>query len=61
MRSDGNCHLFWEDVKQKATKLDVDPPKLSMKRRAPTKTAKFFGEKAAPEYAIDVISHYRRI
>ena len=61
MRSDGNCHLFWEDVKQKATKLDVNPPKLSMKKRVPTKIAELFGEKAAREYASDVISHYRRI
>ena len=37
MRLDENCHLFWEDVKQKAAKLDVDAPKLSRKRRAPTR------------------------
>ena len=38
MRTDENCHLFWEDVKQKATKLDVDATKLSRKRRALTRT-----------------------
>ena len=27
MRTDENCHLFWEDVKQKASKLDIDAPK----------------------------------
>ena len=61
MRLDENCHLFWEGVKQKATKLDVDAPKLSRKRRAPTRRKKFFGGKAAPEYANDVISDYSRI
>ena len=60
MRTDKNCHLFWEDMEQKATKLDVDAPKLSRKRRAPTRIEEFFGGKAAPEYAND-ISHCRRI
>ena len=31
MRTDENYHLFWEKVKQKTTKLDVDTPKLSRK------------------------------
>ena len=53
MRTDKNCHLFWENVKQKATKLD--------KRRIPTRIEELFGGKAAPEYANDVISHYHRI
>ena len=61
MRTDENCHQFWEDVKQKATKLDVDAPKLSRKRRALTRIEEFFGGKAAPEYANDAISQYRRI
>ena len=61
MRAGENCHLFWEDVKQKGTELDVDAPKLSSKRRAPTRIEEFFGEKAAPEYACEVFSHYRRI
>ena len=54
MRTDENCHLFCEDVKQKATKLDVDAPKLYRKRRAPTRIEEFFGGKAAPKYANDV-------
>ena len=49
MRTDENCHLFWEDVKQKTAKLDVDAPKLSRKRRAPTRILEFFG---TPEYAM---------
>ena len=61
MRIDENDHLFWEDVKQKATKLDVDAPKLSRKRRAPTRIEEFFAGKSAPEYVNDVISHYGRI
>ena len=61
MRTDENCHLFWEDVKQKATKLDVDTPKLSKKRRAPARIEEVLGGKAAPEYANDVISDHRRI
>ena len=44
----------------KATKLDADAPKVSRKRRAPTRTEELFGGKAAPEYSDDVISHYRR-
>ena len=59
MRTDGNCHLFWEDEKQKATKLDVDAPKLSGKRRASTKIREFFGGKTALKYTNDVTSHYR--
>ena len=54
-------HLLWEYLKQKATKLDVDGPKLSRKRRALTRIEEFFCGKAAPEYANDVISHYCRI
>ena len=46
MRTDENCHLFWEDMKQKATKLDVDAPELFRKRRA--RIEEFFGGKAAP-------------
>ena len=61
MKTDENCHLLWEYVKQKATKLDVDAPKLSRKRRAPTRIEEFFCGKAAPEYANDVTSHYCRI
>ena len=61
MRTDENCHLFWEDVTQKATQLDVDAPEWSRKRRAPTRIEEFFGGKAAPEYANHVICHYRRI
>ena len=61
MGTDENCHLFWEVVKQKATKLDVDAPKLSRKRRSTTRMEEFFGRKAAPENANDVMSHYRRI
>ena len=61
MRTDKNYHLFWEDVKQEATKLDIDAPKLSRKRRASTRIEEFFGGKAAPEYANDVISLYGRI
>ena len=34
---------------------------MSRKRRAPTRIVEFFGGKRAPEYANDVISHYRRI
>ena len=61
MKTDGNCYLFLKNVKQKATKLDVDTPKLSRKRRAPTWLAEFFGGKAAPEYVNDVFSQYHRI
>ena len=61
MRTDENYHLFLEDLKQKTTKLDVDAPKLSRKRRAPTIIEEFFVGKAAPEYVNDVISHYRGI
>ena len=43
------------------TELDVDAPKLSRKRRAPARIKEFFGGKAAPEYANDVISDYSRI
>ena len=28
MKTDENCHLSWEDVKQKATKLDVEFTKI---------------------------------
>ena len=49
MRTDENCNLFWENGKQKATDLDVDPSKVLKKIRAPTRTEKFFGGKAAPE------------
>ena len=56
MRTDENCHLFWEDVKQKATKLDVDAPTFSRKRKAPTRIEELFGGKAAPKYVTDVIS-----
>ena len=48
-------------MKQKATKLDVDAPKLSSKGRAPTTIEEFFGGKSAPEYASDVFPHYCRI
>ena len=61
IRTDKKCHLFWEDVKQKATKSDIDALKLFRKRRAPTRIEEFFVEKAAPEYPNDVISQYRRI
>ena len=61
MRSKENCHLFWEDVKQKATKLDVDTAKLPRKRIAQTRIEEFFGRKAAPKYDNDVILHYRTI
>ena len=27
MGTDENCYLFWEDVKQEASKLDIDAPK----------------------------------
>ena len=47
-------------MKQKATKLDVDAPKLSRQRRAPTRTEEFFGRKSAPDYDTDVISNYYR-
>ena len=60
IKSDENCDLFWEDVKQKATKLDVDAPKLYWKRRAPTRTEELFGGKSAPDYDNDVISNYYR-
>ena len=56
MRAEENCHLFCEDVKQKATKLDVNTPKLSRKRIAPTRTEEYFGRKAVPDYVNDVIS-----
>ena len=61
MRMEIKCFLFWEDVRQKGTKLDVYAPKLSRKRRAEPRIEEFFGEKAAPEYANDVISHYHKI
>ena len=61
MRPDENCHLFWEDVKQKVTKLGVNATKLSRKKRAPTRIEQFFGGSAAPEYANDIISHDRGI
>ena len=61
MSTDKNCYQFWKDVKQKTAKLDVDTSKLSIKRRAPARIEKFFGEKAAPEYANGIISHCRRI
>ena len=48
MRTDKNYHLFWEDVKRKATKLVVSAPKMSRKRRASIRIEEFFGEKAAP-------------
>ena len=54
-------YLFWEDLKLKATKLDLDVPKLSWKRRAPTRIEEFQSGNAAPEYANYVVSHYRRI
>ena len=60
MRTDEKCHLFWEDITQKATKLHVDAPILSRKRRAPTRIGEIFCGNAAPEYA-DVTSYYRRI
>ena len=52
MRTDEHCHLFWEDVKQKATKLDYNAPKLSRNRIAPARIEEFIGGKAALEYAI---------
>ena len=55
MWKEKNCYLFWEDLKQKATKLDVDAPKWSRKRRAAATIEEFFGEKVAPEHANDVI------
>ena len=61
MRTDENCHLFWEDGKQKVTQSYVAAPKLSRKRRAPTKMKRFFCGKATPEYTNDVISDYHRI
>ena len=61
MKADENCHLIWEDVKQKVTKIDVDAPQLYRKRKAPTRKEEFFGGKAAPKYTNDVISQYRRI
>ena len=42
-------HLFLEDAKQKATKIDVDAPKLSRKIRVPIRIEEFFSGKAAPE------------
>ena len=59
MKTVETCHLFWEDVKQKARKLDVNAPKLSRKRRAPARIEEFFGGKPAPEYDNDVASHHR--
>ena len=61
MKTDENYYLFWEDVKRKATKLDVNAQKLSRKRRAPTGIKLFFGGKAGLEYANVVIFHYCRI
>ena len=61
MRMDEHCHLIWENVKQKATNLDDNTPKLSRRKRAPAKIEEFSGGKAAPEYANDVIFQYRRI
>ena len=61
IKADENCHLFLEGVKQKATKLDFDAPKLSRKRTAPARIEELFGGKASLEYGNDVISHYHRI
>ena len=61
MSKDENRHLFWEDAKQKATKLDVDALKLSRKRRTPTRIEELFSENGAPEYANDVVYHHPRI
>ena len=47
-------------MKLKATKLDVDAPKLSRKRRTATRIEEFLGGKTAPEYA-EIIFYYRRI
>ena len=49
MRTDKIYYLFREDGVQKATKLMYQ--NYLRKKRAPTRKEKFFGEKAAPEYA----------
>ena len=46
---------------RKQQRLGVDAPKLSRKRRTPTRIEDFFGRNAAPEYASDVIFHNHRI
>ena len=55
------CHILWEDLRQKAIKLNLDSSKLPRKKRASTKIEQFFSRKAAAEYANDVILHYCRI
>ena len=60
MRTDQNFDLFWTDVNSKAEALDVDEPTLSRRRRPPSRIDDYYG-KAAPEFPVDVISHYRRI
>ena len=61
MRTGENCHLFWEDVKQKIIKSNADALKLSKKQTAPTRIEEIFGGKSAAEYDDDVIFHCRRI
>ena len=46
---------------RKQQRLDVDAPRLSRKRRTPTRIEDLFGRNAAPEYANDVIFHNHRI
>ena len=35
LRSDANFDVFWHQLQEKATQLDISEPKLPRKRRAP--------------------------
>ena len=56
--SDEQFNLFWKYLEQRLSKIDVSPPALPRRRKAPRRLE--VGE-GAPEYAATVEDHYRRI
>ena len=50
---------FWKDAKNKAAIFDVDPLRLSRKKRAPARIEECLWGSAAPEFNDDVVSHYK--
>lgn len=58
IRSDEQFNVFWKYLEQRLSKIDVSPPALPRRRKAPRRLE--VGE-GAPEYAATVEDHYRRI
>ena len=58
IRSDEQFNLFWKYLEQRLSVIDVSPPSLPRRKRAPRWLEV---GKGIPEYAATVEDHYRRI